>query len=94
VTVLTDTVTTQHRTFVTATLLAYCGPELYFLLGSLLVSPQFSYFGDNVWARNVSAVWFVLAQGAATAVLAAATLLFLWKPSPNVRPTSMTPLAR
>ena len=86
VAVLADEVTTAQRIFVTTTLVAYVGPELYFMLGSLLLGRNFVYYGDNIFDHETaSAVWFVVVQAAAAIALTAATLLFLKKGRAAVR---------
>jgi hypothetical protein len=66
----------RWATFVTAAIAAYFGPELYFFLGSLLVSSHFAYLGTAVYSFSgeVSA-WFLLAQVVATLATAVPSLL-------------------
>jgi hypothetical protein len=81
-TALTPVLDRQEATFVTAAIAAYFGPELYFFLGSLLVSSHFAYLGTACYdisgefdiGGEVSA-WFLLAQVAATLVTAVPSLL-------------------
>jgi Caspase domain len=66
-----------QRSFATAAILAYLGPEVYFLLGSLLLGKQFTYLGDSVGGSGLTAGWFVFAQAAIACALGISTLLLL-----------------
>jgi hypothetical protein len=66
-----------QKTFATAAILAYLGPEVYFMLGSLLLGPQYTYLGDDIGGPGWTAVWFVVAQAAVACTLGASTLLLL-----------------
>jgi hypothetical protein len=84
---LTDLRGRSQRAFAAAAISAYLGPELYFMLGSLISGPNFAYMGDDVWAPGHSASWFVFLQAATAAVLAVSTLMLLW----NTEPTRSAP---
>ncbi|MGP4016513.1 NB-ARC domain-containing protein [Saccharopolyspora sp. 5N708] len=78
--VLTEGADEAQRTFVTSVVVAYVAPELLFLLGSLLLGPQFTYLGSGFWGtESTSAAWvfFVLAQAISAAALMTATTMLL-----------------
>jgi hypothetical protein len=79
---LTEITLPDQRLFVAAAVAAYFGPELYFLLASLLLAPRYAYLGDDLAGNGLSAGWFVLAQSAVTAVLALSTAMPLWRSAP------------
>jgi uncharacterized caspase-like protein len=72
--VLARTVTAPQRLFVTAAIVAYAGPEVFFMLGSLLLGDTFTYVGDDVWGSHLTAPWFALLHGVVTAVLAGSAI--------------------
>lgn len=74
---LAKSVDETQRTFVVVLLLAYVGPELYFMLGSLLLGDQFTYLGNTVGGPGLSAGWFVVIQATLLATLTASTLRIL-----------------
>jgi hypothetical protein len=77
--VLVRTVTAPQRLFLTAAIVAYAGPELFFMLGSLLLGSNFTYVGDDVWGPNVSAPWFALLHGVVTAALAGSAIARIYR---------------
>ncbi|MFI9273256.1 caspase domain-containing protein [Kitasatospora sp. NPDC052896] len=77
---LTEPRDLERRRFVTAAAWAYFGPEVYFLLGSLLLAPRYVYLGADVALFQLSAPWFVLVQAAAATVLALSTTVLLRGP--------------
>jgi hypothetical protein len=77
VTALTRRWDQPQRSFVAAAVAAYFGPELYFLLGSVLLGPNFSYLGTAFYSSGEEHTWFVLAQAVAVLAVAAPTLLIL-----------------
>ena len=74
---LANSVDETQRTFVGVLLLAYAGPELYFMLGSLLLGDQFTYLGNTVGGSGLSAGWFVVIQATLLATLTASTFRIL-----------------
>jgi hypothetical protein len=70
VAVLARTVSAPQRLFVTAAVVAYAGPEVFFMLGSILLGANFTYVGDDVWDPHGTAAWFPLLHAAATIALA------------------------
>lgn len=74
---LTDLAGRAQRAFAVAAIGAYFGPELYFMLGSLISGNNFAYLGDDAWSLGQSVGWFVFVQAAVTAALAVSTLLLL-----------------
>jgi hypothetical protein len=66
-----------QRTFAAAAILAYLGPEVYFMLSSLLLGTQYTYLGDDVGGPGFTAGWFVVAQAAVACTLGISTLLLL-----------------
>lgn len=85
------------RVLVIAAACAYFGPELYFLLASLLLGPllepSFTYLGVNYWGQNLAVSWFVLLQIIAISVTAAATILLLRPRRQTHRPPGRDRLA-
>jgi hypothetical protein len=71
---LAESLEKNQQIFVGAMILAYAGPELYFMLGSLLLGAQFTYLGDDAWDPGLSASGFVLIQAV---VLVALVTTFL-----------------
>lgn len=74
---LAESLDETQRIFVGAMILAYAGPELYFMLGSLLLGDQFTYFGNFVWGSGSSGGWFALAQATVLATLVTSTFLMM-----------------
>ena len=72
--VLARTVTAPQRLFVTAAIVAYAAPEVFFMLGSLLLGDTFTYVGDDVWGPHVNAPWFALLHAVVTAALAGSAI--------------------
>ncbi|MFC0437436.1 caspase family protein [Kutzneria buriramensis] len=68
--VLARTVSAPQRLFVTAAVVAYAGPEVVFMLGSILLGANFTYVGDDVWDAQGTAAWFPLLHAAVTTALA------------------------
>jgi hypothetical protein len=64
----------RARMFATATVVAYLAPELYLLLGSLLLGPHFSYIGDDVYGVTLVSSWIIPVQAALTAIVGLAAL--------------------
>ena len=77
--VLARTLSSAQRLFVTAAVAAYAGPEVFFMLGSLLLGANFSYVGDDVWGGNGIAPWFALMHGVVTAVLAGSAVARVYR---------------
>jgi adenosylhomocysteine nucleosidase len=55
----------------------YFGPEMYFLLSSLILGPGFTYLGANVWREDLNASWFVLLQAVVMCVTAVSTTVLV-----------------
>jgi hypothetical protein len=72
-----------QRAFAAAAIIAYLGPELYFMLGSLISGTSFAYIGDDAWTPGQFANWFVFLQATVTAALAVSTLLLLRSTGPG-----------
>ncbi|MFI9383751.1 caspase family protein [Kutzneria sp. NPDC052558] len=77
--VLTRTLTAPQRLFVTAAVVAYAGPEVFFMLGSLLLGTHFTYVGDSVWGAHGIAPWFALLHAVVTAALAGSTIARVYR---------------
>jgi hypothetical protein len=74
---LTEKLDRLQAGFIVAATAAYFGPELYFYLGSLLVSSDFAYLGTAVFSSRGVAVWFLLAQIAATLATAVPAVMIV-----------------
>jgi len=83
---LTDLAGKSQRAFAVAAISAYFGPELYFMLGSLISGPNFAYMGDDAWAPGQFASWFVFLQAAVAGALAVSTLMLLLRNTEPARP--------
>jgi hypothetical protein len=83
---LTDLADRSQRVFAAAAVSAYLGPELYFMLGSLISGAKFAYVGDDVWAAGQSVSWFVFLQAAVAGALAVSTLMLLLRSTEPARP--------
>ncbi|GAA3439080.1 caspase family protein [Kutzneria kofuensis] len=77
--VLARTVTAPQRLFLTTAIVAYAGPEVFFMLGSLLLGANFTYVGDDVWGPDVTAPWFALLHGVVTAALAGSAVARVYR---------------
>ena len=82
---LTDPTVGSQRAFAVAAISAYFGPELYFMLGSLISGPNFAYLGDDAWAPGPSSSWFVFLQAAVAGALAVSTLMLLLRSTEPAR---------
>jgi hypothetical protein len=74
---LAESLEKNQQIFVGAMILAYAGPELYFMLGSLLLGAQFTYLGDDAWGPGLSASGFVLIQAVVLVALVTSTFLIM-----------------
>lgn len=83
---LTDLTGSSQRAFAAAAIGAYFGPELYFMLGSLISGTNFAYLGATIWTQDQSAGWFVFLQAAVAAALAVSTLMLLLRKTEPARP--------
>jgi hypothetical protein len=75
--VLARHLSAAQRLFVTAAVLAWAVPEVFFMLGSLLFGATFRYVGDDVWGGHGVAAWFALLHAVITAALAGSTVVLL-----------------
>ncbi len=80
---LAESLEETQRIFIGAMILAYVGPELYFMLGSLLLGAQFTYLGNFVGGPGLSAGWFVLMRAAVLATLITSTFLIMRRAEPG-----------
>ncbi|WP_211767315.1 caspase family protein [Kutzneria sp. CA-103260] len=78
-TVLTRALTAAQRLFVTAAIVAYAGPEIYYMLGSLLLGANFTYVGDDVWDGHGTVVWFPLLHAVVTAAVAGSAVVRVYR---------------
>ena len=67
------------RQLLTAAVAAYAVPEVYFMLGSILLGANFTYVGDDVWAAHGAAPWFALLHAVVTAALAGSTVARVYR---------------
>jgi len=77
--VLTRTLSAAQRLFATAAIAAYAGPEVLFMLGSILLGANFTYVGDDVWDSHGTAVWFPLLHALVTATLAGSAVARVYR---------------
>ncbi|EWM11329.1 hypothetical protein [Kutzneria sp. 744] len=75
--VLSRHLSAAQRLFVTAAVLAWAVPEVFFMLGSLLLGAAFRYVGDDVWGGHGIVAWFALLHAVITAALAGSTVVLL-----------------
>lgn len=72
---ITEPPAEPRRSFVIATVVAFFGPELYFMLASLLLGSSYTYVGDDVSGQQITAIWFVILNAAVFVVIAGGTTL-------------------
>jgi MFS family permease len=72
---LTEPLDEPRRTFVTAVVVGFFGPELYLMLTSLVLGTDYTYVGDDVGGPGVTAVWYVLLNAVMFAAIGVGTVL-------------------
>lgn len=87
-TVLSEVREAAQRLMITAAVAAYYGPEVYFLVASLLLGRHYTYLGADTAGFGLSAAGFVLAQAVVDAALALSTLVLLRRALPRAAQAS------
>jgi len=72
---LTEPLDEPRRTFVTAVVIGFFGPELYLMLASLVLGTNYTYVGDDVGFPGISAVWYVLLNAVMFVAIGVGTVL-------------------
>lgn len=72
---LTEPLDEPRRTFVTAVVVGFFGPEVYLMLASLVLGTNYTYVGDDVGGPGITAVWYVLLNAAMFVAIGVGTVL-------------------
>jgi hypothetical protein len=72
---LTEPLDEPRRTFVTAVVVGFFGPELYLMLTSLVLGTHFTYLGDDVVGPGFTALWYVLLNAVMFVAIGVGTVL-------------------